>query len=115
MNDAVDCVLDADRRELTVSGNPVTTQPKAFELLLYLVRNRSRAVDKDELQDALWEAKIRVRAQRQNRRVRLCAHLYVNPDDISRTLDVVRTLERSWRPAARCPRWASRWCPMRPA
>jgi selenocysteine lyase/cysteine desulfurase len=49
----------------------------------------------DELQDALWEAKIRVRAQRQNRRVRLCAHLYVNPDDISRTLDVVRTLERS--------------------
>ena len=49
----------------------------------------------DELQDALWEAKIRVRAQRNNRRVRLCAHLYVNPDDIARTLDVVRTLEQS--------------------
>jgi selenocysteine lyase/cysteine desulfurase len=49
----------------------------------------------DELQDALWEAKIRVRAQRQNRRVRLCAHVYVNPDDVSRALDVVRTLERS--------------------
>ena len=49
----------------------------------------------DELQDALWEGKIRVRAQRNNRRVRLCAHLYVSPDDIARTLDIVRTLERA--------------------
>jgi selenocysteine lyase/cysteine desulfurase len=48
----------------------------------------------DELQDALWEAKIRVRAQRNDRRVRLCAHLYVSPADIDRTLDVVRRLER---------------------
>lgn len=53
-----DCVLDADRRELRVAGNSVTTQPKAFELLLYLVRNRHRAVDKDELQDQLWPRSI---------------------------------------------------------
>lgn len=45
-----------------------------------------------ELQDALWAAKIRVRAQGKNQRVRLSAHLYVNPDDIDRTLDIVRTL-----------------------
>lgn len=51
-------MLDSDRRELTIDGNPVTTQPKAFELLLYLARNRSRAVDKDELQDALWPRSI---------------------------------------------------------
>jgi selenocysteine lyase/cysteine desulfurase len=49
----------------------------------------------DELQDALWEEKIRVRAQRNQRRVRLCAHLYVSPDDIDRALDVVRRLERA--------------------
>ena len=49
----------------------------------------------DELQDALWEGKIRVRAQRNNQRVRLCAHLYVSPDDIARTLEIVRTLERA--------------------
>ena len=36
----------------------VTMQPKAFELLLYLIRNRHRAVDKDELQDALWPRSI---------------------------------------------------------
>lgn len=49
----------------------------------------------DELQDALWEGKIRVRAQRNQRRVRLCAHLYVSPDDIERTLDIVGTLGRA--------------------
>ncbi len=53
-----DCVVDADRRELTIVGDPVTTQPKAFELLLYLIRNHHRAVSKDELQDALWPRSI---------------------------------------------------------
>lgn len=53
-----DCTLDAGRRDLTVAGNSVTMQPKAFELLLYLVRNRHRAVDKDELQDQLWPRSI---------------------------------------------------------
>lgn len=53
-----DCVVDADRREISLAGEPVTTQPKAFELLLYLVRNRGRAVNKDELQDTLWPRSI---------------------------------------------------------
>ncbi|MEJ2274732.1 MAG: winged helix-turn-helix domain-containing protein, partial [Woeseiaceae bacterium] len=53
-----DCVLDADRRELTRAGETVTTQPKAFEMLLFLVRNRHRAVEKDELQDVLWPRSI---------------------------------------------------------
>lgn len=53
-----ECVLDADRRELKMAGAPVTLQPKAFDFLLYLVRNRARAVDKDELQDALWPRSI---------------------------------------------------------
>lgn len=45
-----------------------------------------------ELQDALWAEKIRVRGQGKKQRVRLSAHLYVNPDDITRVLDVVRKL-----------------------
>ena len=57
-----DHVLDADRRELRAAGEVVTTQPKVFDLLLYLVRNRSRAVDKDELQDAIWPRSISDRA-----------------------------------------------------
>jgi DNA-binding winged helix-turn-helix (wHTH) protein/tetratricopeptide (TPR) repeat protein len=53
-----DCLVDADRREIARAGAPITVQPKAFELLLYLIRNRHRAVDKDELQDALWPRSI---------------------------------------------------------
>ena len=53
-----DCLLDVDRRELTRAGEAVTLQPKAFELLLFLVRNRQRAVDKDEIQDVLWPRSI---------------------------------------------------------
>jgi isopenicillin-N epimerase len=43
------------------------------------------------LQDALWEKRIRVRAQGQtvDRPVRLSAHLYVSPADIDRVLEVV--------------------------
>ena len=32
----------------------MTLQPKALELLLYLVRNRDRVVAKDELLDEVW-------------------------------------------------------------
>ena len=53
-----ECVVDADRRELSMAGEAVTMQPKAFELLLFLIRNRHRAVDKDELQDELWPRSI---------------------------------------------------------
>jgi len=55
------------------------------------LENKSAA----ELQDALWAAKIRVRAQGKNKRVRLSAHLYVSPADIARTLDIVQTLART--------------------
>jgi selenocysteine lyase/cysteine desulfurase len=49
-----------------------------------------------QLQDALWAKKIRVRAQGQtiDRPVRLSAHLYVNPGDIDRVLEVVAALKR---------------------
>jgi selenocysteine lyase/cysteine desulfurase len=42
------------------------------------------------LQDALWEKRVRVRAQNDERGVRLSAHLYVSPDDIDEVLAVVR-------------------------
>ncbi len=44
------------------------------------------------LQDALWARKIRVRAQGDDRGVRLSAHLYVSPADIDAVLDVARAL-----------------------
>ena len=46
-----------------------------------------------ELQDALWDReKVRVRAQGDDKGVRLCCHLYVNPQDVDRILAVVSSL-----------------------
>jgi tetratricopeptide (TPR) repeat protein len=47
-------VLDEDARELLRAGRPVSLQPRALELLLYLARNRDRTVGKNELLDTLW-------------------------------------------------------------
>ena len=46
--------LDVPRLELRRSGKRVALQPKALDLLIYLVRHRDRVVSKDELLDALW-------------------------------------------------------------
>lgn len=48
-------------------------------------------VDGRELQEALWARGIRVRAQ-SGERVRLCAHLYVSPEDIDQVLEVTAGL-----------------------
>lgn len=50
--------LDAARRELRADGVPVELEPKAFELLVFLVENRDRAVGKNELQNELWPRMI---------------------------------------------------------
>ncbi|HSD70761.1 MAG TPA: transcriptional regulator, partial [Woeseiaceae bacterium] len=50
--------LDDAGRELRRDGERVETEPKAFELLLYLLHNRDRAVSKDELQTRLWPRTI---------------------------------------------------------
>lgn len=46
--------LRKDSRELLSHGSPVKIQPKALDLLLYLLERRERAVDKEEILDALW-------------------------------------------------------------
>ena len=49
-----DCVLRPAGRELLWRGQPQPLPPKAFELLLHLVRQRDRVVPKAELLDAVW-------------------------------------------------------------
>ena len=46
--------LDPRARQLLHLGREVTLSPKAFQLLLLLVENRSRAMSKQELQQQLW-------------------------------------------------------------
>jgi TolB-like protein len=53
-----DCVLDADRRELSRSGTLVHTGPRVFDLLAHLVLTRERVVTKDELLRVVWGGRV---------------------------------------------------------
>jgi len=48
------CELDAARRELRVGGERKEIEPKAFDLLAYLLAERERVVSHNELMDVLW-------------------------------------------------------------
>jgi eukaryotic-like serine/threonine-protein kinase len=50
-----DFVLDPARRMLCRVGAPVPLTPRAFDVLLFLVRNPNRPVLKEELLQAVWE------------------------------------------------------------
>ena len=46
--------LDATKRLLIKDGEHVALMPKAFDTLLYLVRNANRVIEKDELMGQIW-------------------------------------------------------------
>lgn len=53
-----DCILDFECRELRRGERLVSIEPQAFDLLLYLIRNRARVVSKDELISSVWGGRI---------------------------------------------------------
>lgn len=53
-----DFELHEELRQLRLRGREVSLQPRAFDVLAYLVNNRARVVDKDELLNALWPGVI---------------------------------------------------------
>ncbi len=48
-------LLDAETRRMTFEGTAVHTPRRVFELLLFLVQNRHRAVDRDTLIRHIWK------------------------------------------------------------
>jgi len=52
------CVLDLDRRELLRASDTVSTAPKVFDVLVYLMENRDRVVSRDDLVNAVWQGRI---------------------------------------------------------
>jgi len=53
-----DCRLDSDRREFTRHSATVPLGPQVFDLLLYLLQNRDRVVNRDDLLEAVWRGRI---------------------------------------------------------
>lgn len=53
-----DCILDPDLRQLTRPSGAVSIGPQVFDLLLFLVENRTRVVSKDDLLEAVWRGRI---------------------------------------------------------
>ncbi|MEO1034264.1 MAG: tetratricopeptide repeat protein [Pseudomonadota bacterium] len=52
------CELDVAARELRRDGELVALEPRVFDLLCFLVDERQRAVDKDDIQTAVWRGVI---------------------------------------------------------
>jgi Tol biopolymer transport system component/DNA-binding winged helix-turn-helix (wHTH) protein len=50
--------LDEERFELRREGRPVRLEPRALDVLFYLVRNRDRVVPKEELIERVWGVKF---------------------------------------------------------
>jgi DNA-binding response OmpR family regulator len=46
--------LNAQRRELRCAGQQIAIEPKAFEVLLYLLEHRDRVITKEELLEQCW-------------------------------------------------------------
>lgn len=53
-----DCELRWQTRELLRGGETVAVEPRALELIHYLAVHRDRAVNKDELAEALWPGRV---------------------------------------------------------
>ena len=53
-----DCLLDIDRRELRCRGERVALEPQVFDLLTYLIENRDRVVNKNDLFAHVWRGRM---------------------------------------------------------
>ena len=53
-----DFALDTGRRELGRGGVVVAVEPQVFDLLVYLIQNRTRVVSKDDLLASVWGGRI---------------------------------------------------------
>ncbi len=50
--------LDVGARTIRVGGDFVHVEPQVFDLILHLVENRTRVVDKDELLARVWKGRV---------------------------------------------------------
>jgi DNA-binding winged helix-turn-helix (wHTH) protein/TolB-like protein len=52
-----DFLIDTSRYRISSVGTAVPVEPKVFDLLVYLIRNRDRVVTREELFEKVWEGR----------------------------------------------------------
>lgn len=50
--------VDPGNYHLSENGDPVAVEPKVFDLIVYLIRNRDRLVTRQELFDRIWQGRV---------------------------------------------------------
>jgi DNA-binding winged helix-turn-helix (wHTH) protein len=50
--------IDLGQHELRRSGRAIRIELQVFDVLVYLIQNRTRIVSKDELIEAVWQGRI---------------------------------------------------------
>jgi DNA-binding winged helix-turn-helix (wHTH) protein len=85
-----DCVFDPDTREVLRSGKAVSLPPKAFQLLEVLIRDRPKAISKENLHRLLWPDTFVSDANL----AKLVAELRTALGDDARKPRIIRTVQR---------------------
>ena len=49
--------VDINQFEIRESGKPLLVEPKVFDLIVYLIKNRTRLVSRDELFEQVWDGR----------------------------------------------------------
>lgn len=80
--------LDDAARTLHQAGSLVSIEPKAFDLLLHLVRNSTRVVSRQELLDSVW-AGMKVSDTAINRCVKVARNAIADEDPDQRRISTV--------------------------
>jgi len=52
---AGEIVVDIPGREVSIEGREVSLTPKEFELLVYLLKNKGKALSRDQITERVWD------------------------------------------------------------
>ena len=85
-----DCVFDSDTREVFRSGQVVSVPPKVFQLLELLIRERPKALSKEQIHEKLWPDTFVSDANLAN----LAADLRAALGDVAKSPRIIRTVQR---------------------
>ena len=84
-----DLTIDLERREVLLGGNVLELKPKEFDLLLYLARNRGRALSRESIIEHVWDWKYDVGSRTVDVHIRwLREKIEVDPSQPARILTV---------------------------